>query len=133
MGLIFPVRLQSIEDFLVAEHGSRRYLTREEDDVLWRWASIVVSVIADNWPIDTGLSSSSWKWVTFDEIGKGIGFEIINTVPYVQYIHRAGEVIPLWETLIPAVLDVYKLPMLFAMRAAILKTEQGSQPQGLRP
>ena len=134
MGLTFPVRLASVERFLVSQHGARRFLTDAEEAILDRWAGVIVEAIADDWPVDTGLSSSSWEWLIFDDLDEGIGFTIINETPYVQFIHRTGtHATPaLWETLIPQIATQYA-PAMMAELMARIQIEEATPQQFYGP
>lgn len=124
MGLRYPVRLQSIENYVAQVHGSARQLTYDEALLLDEYASQIVGAIQEAWPVDTGLSQASWEW----EIGTEAGdyyILILNEVPYVQYIHRAGAPASpaLWEVLIPAVISAFGGRLVRDLRAEIDRTE----------
>jgi len=125
MGIRMPVRLNSVQILMVALHGTRRYLTIDEQDIIDRWAGIIIEEIAANWPVDTGLSSGSFVWVVVDDLKTGFGFDIINEVPYVQYVHWAGTPSepPLWQTLIPLVIHEHANALLTELSAAIRRNE----------
>ena len=54
----------------------------------WREALVV------NWPVDTGRSQQSWsnRW-------EGLVWVLRNPVEYAEYVHNAGETVPVWEFL----------------------------------
>lgn len=122
MGLEYPVRLRSIEAYIVAKHGSAREMSIGEIETLDEWADTIVNTIEEEWPVDTSTSRDAFAYTLDDD---GVGFTIENDTDYVQYIHRAGTPAepPLYETLIPEVIGRHGGPMLAAMRAAVDATE----------
>lgn len=121
-GVEQPIRLPSVEAYVVAVHGSPRGLSADEIEVLAEWADVVVAEIADAWPVDTSTSRDMWaSYVTEDPLG----FVVYNDVDYVEWVHEAGTPAdpPLWETLIPEVWERNRDLVAAAMRAAIDQTE----------
>ena len=124
MGIRVPIRLKSIEAYIVAVHGSARGLATTEIRILNRWAGDMVTEIEDAWPVDTSTSRDGFDYAVEERPG-WIGIVIENDVDYVQYVHYAGESAdePLWETLIPSVFEANKGGLLAALRTEIARTE----------
>lgn len=122
MGLEYPVDLKSIETYVRQQHGSDRFIALNEIDVISDWAGQIVNEIEREWPVDTSTSRDSFSYIVNNT---GYGFTILNDCDYVEFIHRAGEppIPPLWETLIPDVIDQYAQGLLQAMRDAVDETE----------
>jgi len=95
------------------------------------FAGLIVDDIQEAWPVDTGLSRLAFDWVLLSQVGT-VGFDIINDVDYVEFIHRAGDATrtPLWTTVIPAVIQGWAPRMLAALRRAIDRTEAGLRRTG---
>ena len=132
MGIRVPVRLRSIEAFIVERHGRPRDIVFKEIRVLQRWARIVEVAIERAWPVDTGFSRDRFASKLFRP-DEGIGFNIANDADYVQFIHRAGtpDNPPLWTVLIPAIIRAAAPQINADMRAEIERTEQGNRPMEL--
>lgn len=128
MGLEYPVELRSIESYVSQKHGSLRFIALNEIDVLDQWAGDIVDQIEREWPVDTSTSRDAFSYVL-----NQFGFTILNNCDYVEYITRAGETTvrdggaPLYETLIPDVIDQYVPGLLAAMRDAVDATEAANQ------
>ena len=124
MGISMPVRLRTVEDYIVSRHGFMRQLTLAEFNVLRAILDDLVEQIQENWPIDTGLSMTAFEW-TIQSTPELIGFTILNDVDYVEFIHRRGTSPdpPLWLTLIPALLSAYKGRINTALIVAVDRTE----------
>jgi hypothetical protein len=133
MGLEIPVRLQSIEAYIIAQHYGFRYLELNEIQTLDQWAGDIVQTIEDEWPVDTSTSRDAFSY-TLMESGE-VGFTILNDVDYVEYIHRKGTPsiaeggTPLYAELIPQVIAQYREGMLQAMRDAVDVSEAALQAQ----
>jgi hypothetical protein len=50
--------------------------------------------LLSTWPVDTGRSQASWvdRW-------EGLVWVLRNPVEYAEYVHNAGETVPVWEFL----------------------------------
>jgi len=133
MAIRVPVRLASIEAYIVQRHGSARQLSLMERRVLRGFADQIVLDIQEVWPIDTGLSQSAFESVMHSQVGS-IGFDIFNDVDYVEFVHRAGDAskTPLWTTVIPAIIQGYGPRLVAAMKRAIDRTEAGLRSTGAR-
>lgn len=120
-----PVRLESIERYILQVHGDVRNLTPEEHDVLVVYANLIIGYIQDRWPVDTGTSRDEWRFVGSLGLPGAVGFRIINDMWYARWVHRSGEPAgpPLWEILVPAAIQDVAPGMLAALRAAIDRTE----------
>lgn len=133
MGLEIPVRLQSIEQYIIQKHNGFRYLELNEIQTLDQWAGDIVQTIEDEWPVDTSTSRDAFSY-TLMEVGE-VGFTILNDVDYVEYIHRKGTPsiaeggTPLYAELIPQVIQQYKEGMLQALRDAVDVSEAAFQAQ----
>ena len=133
MGLEIPVRLQSIEAYIIAQHHGFRYLELNEIQTLDQWAGDIVQTIEDEWPVDTSTSRDALSYTLME--GGEVGFTILNDVDYVEYIHRKGTPsiaeggTPLYAELIPQVIAQYRDGMLQAMRDAVDVSEAALQAQ----
>lgn len=141
MGLEIPVRLQSIEQYIIQQHHGFRYLELNEIQTLDQWAGDIVQTIEDEWPVDTSTSRDAFSYTLME--GGDVGFTILNDVDYVEYIHRKGTPsiaeggTPLYAELIPQVIQQYKEGMLQALRDAVDVSEAAllaqAQPMKRRP
>ena len=133
MGLEIPVRLQSIEQYIIQKHNGFRYLELNEIQTLDQWAGDIVQTIEDEWPVDTSTSRDAFSYTLME--GGEVGFTILNDVDYVEYIHRKGTPsiaeggTPLYAELIPQVIQQYKEGMLQALRDAVDVSEAAFQTQ----
>ena len=133
MGLEIPVRLQSIEQYIIQKHNGFRYLELNEIQTLDQWAGDIVQTIEDEWPVDTSTSRDAFSYTLME--GGEVGFTILNDVDYVEYIHRKGTPsiaeggTPLYAELIPQVIQQYKEGMLQALRDAVDVSEAAFQAQ----
>jgi hypothetical protein len=135
MGLTYPVRLRSIDQYIIARNGRARDLSLTEIDVLDYFAGEIVGAIEDEWPVDTSTSRDAFAFTLDVQIG-AVGFVIENDIDYVQYIHRSGETAVLWAYLIPEIIQAYAPQMLAAMRRAVDVTQaalvaQAGTPPGM--
>jgi hypothetical protein len=132
MSLVVPVRLESIERYIVQKHGSARQLDTAELRILQQYGERIVELIQANWPVDTGYSRASWVVVTKVKPGQ-VAFEVQNDAPYVQYVHLMGTPAqpPLWQTLVPRVVQAVAPGLLVALRAQIDKTEAELSQTGM--
>lgn len=118
-----PVRLQSIETYIVSRHGSFRHLELSELQVLDRWAGDIVAEIEDAWPVDTSTSRDAFMYTIMS--GGEVGFTIQNDVDYVEYITFAGDATvrdggsPLIDTLIPNIVHASAPQLLQDLRTAV--------------
>ena len=96
----------------------------DELRILDTYAEAIVEDIQSGWPVDTSTSRDAFAFVTTDY--KAITVVIENDADYVQYIHRAGEPKepPLYETLIPEIVNTHGPDMVAAMKAAVDRTER---------
>lgn len=133
MSVRVPVRLSSVDQILRVEHGSVRQLTATERRVLQDRVRAIELDIENAWPVDTGFSRDGWiSRVYGSSAGPlgGIGFIIANDVDYVQWVHRAGERVPLWRRLVRDTVLAHRASLLDAMRTAIRQTEAESKASG---
>ena len=137
MGIRVPIRLTSIEAYLVNRHGSARGLGVDELDVLDAGAAAMVQDIENAWPVDTSTSRDAFTYVVQGRRDR-VGIVIENDVDYVQFVHYAGEQPepPLWRTLIPETWAAHKAGILADLQRAIdeterLITEEARKPRGL--
>ena len=123
-GVRYKVELKSIDAYLRSVHGSARELTVAERRVLTAYADRMVDDIANEWPVDTGLSRDSWYSTVSGKAG-GIYIAIENPIDYSVWVHRANtpEIPPLWSTLIPEVVRRYSARLIADLRQAINTTE----------
>jgi hypothetical protein len=132
VGIRVPIRLRSIEDYIVEVHGSFRQLTLSERQVLRGWADHIVDLIQAGWPVDTGLSRDGY-FATIQASRRPLQIIIQDDVGYVQWVRRRGEKQAgldfLWRRLIPQVLRQVQPALLADMKAAIDKTEAELQRQ----
>lgn len=126
MGIRVPIRLRSVEDYIVQAHGSFRQLTLAERQVLRRWADHIVDLIQANWPVDTGLSRDGY-FATIQASRRPLQIIIQDDVGYVQWVRRKGEKQAgldfLWRRLIPQIIRQVSPALLADMKTAIDKTE----------
>jgi hypothetical protein len=123
-GVLYPVRLESIEAYVRAVNGGPRELVRSERDIIDEYAQQIVGDIEDAWPVDTSTSRDAWAY-TVTARADWMGFTIENDVDYVEYVHYAGtDPEPLWETLIPTTVRAYAPQLLADLRAEIAVTQR---------
>lgn len=123
MSLVYPVRLRSVEAFIREVHGSDRALTATEILTIDEYAGAMLDDIQDAWPVDTSTSRDAWTY-DLEESPGDIRITFSNDTYYVQYVHLSGEDEPLWESLVPSVVQRYASDLLLAVRADILATER---------
>lgn len=124
MGVEYRVRLKSLEDYVTRAHGSFRQLDVPEIRVIQRGVRAMVLAVAEEWPVDTGLSRDAWRGYTSLSARP---FEVVieNEVFYAQYVHPRGTSPDdvLWEDLVPAVVAELMPSILAQARAEIDRTE----------
>lgn len=125
VGVEYPVRLRTVMAAIVRLHGAPRGLSATEVEVLADHAGAIVDAIADAWPVDTSTSRDAWTDILYTSAGN-VGFDIVNDVYYVEYVHRAGEpaIPPLWETLLPETVAAMAPDMNADLIAAVAETER---------
>lgn len=116
------VRMRSVEDYLVAAHGSARTLTIDELDVIDRHASAVVESIEDAWPVDTSTSRDAFFHVLLDD--PEIGYVVSNDADYAEWVHPKGDPVPLLDTLVPDTIEADVPALAAELRLAIDATER---------
>lgn len=100
-GIVYPIRLQSIDALITVAHGRPRSLTAAETATLRDYADLIIEDIQDRWPVDTGTSRDGWTYELYNH-PPGIGFDLINEVEYSPYVSAAGDRgQPAYEILIP--------------------------------
>jgi len=126
VGIRVPIRLRSVEDYIVQAHGSFRQLTLAERQVLREWADHIVDLIQAAWPVDTGFSRDGY-FATIQASQRPIQIIVQDDVGYVQYVRRKGEKQAgldfLWRRLIPQIIRQVSPALLADMKAAIDRTE----------
>lgn len=125
VGVEYPVQLRTVMAAIVQLHGSARGLSATEVEVLADHAGAIVDAIADAWPVDTSTSRDAWTDILHTTAGN-IGFDLVNDVYYVEFVHRAGEpaIPPLWETLLPETIQAMAPAMNADLIAAVAETER---------
>ena len=128
MSLTYEARFTSIQRYIVAVHGSPRPLTAGELHIVDQFAVAALLDIEDAWPVDTSLSRDSFDYTAYDggfSPDDPVGFDIENPVWYAEYVHRRGEgPTPLWESLIPNVVQSLATVYLPRLRSEIDATER---------
>lgn len=124
MGVEYRVRLKSLEEYVTRAHGSFRQLDVPEIRVIQRGLRAIVLEIANEWPVDTGLSRDGWTGYTALSARP---FEAIieNEVFYAQWVHLRGTSPgdAYWEELVPEIVAEMMPPILAQARAEIDRTE----------
>lgn len=105
--LTIPIRLQSIDLLILAEHGSPRSLTAGETATLRDYVDLIVEYIEDAWPVDTGTSRDAWGYELYNH-PPGIGFDITNEMDYAAFVTERGNPgMPLYTSLVPEAVARY--------------------------
>jgi hypothetical protein len=123
MGLEVPVRLESIEQYVIQKHRGFRYLELSEIQALDQLAELIVGDIEEAWPVDTSTSRDAFRYELMT--GGNIGFTIYNDVDYVEYIVPKGSPsvenggTPIIDTIIPQVISDNRELLLAQMRTAV--------------
>lgn len=123
MGLEVPVRLESIEQYVIQKHRGFRYLELSEIQALDQLAELIVGDIEEAWPVDTSTSRDAFRYELMT--GGNIGFTIYNDVDYVEYIVPKGSPsvenggTPIIDTIIPQVISDNRELLLASMRTAV--------------
>lgn len=123
MGLEVPVRLESIEQYVIQKHKGFRYLELSEIQALDQLAELIVGDIEEAWPVDTSTSRDAFRYELMT--GGNIGFTIYNDVDYVEYIVPKGSPsvenggTPIIDTIIPQVISDNRELLLASMRTAV--------------
>lgn len=129
MGLEYPVEMRSIRDYVVRVNAGPRGLTADEIGVLDEWAARILDDIEESWPVDTSTSRDAFSYTVQGRRDR-VGFTIYNDADYVQYIHRAGAPsiaeggAPLYETLIPTMVDRHLAGLFAELRREIDTTQR---------
>ena len=123
MGIEVELRVTSVSAHLKRAHGSVRSLAVSELRILETYAEAIVEDIQAAWPVDTSTSRDAFTFTTADR--ENIAIVVENDADYAEYVHRKGTAPEpaLWETLIPAVWDRYKVDLARELRAAVDATE----------
>lgn len=121
-----PVRLRSIEAFILSVHGGVRNLTTEESLVMRRWVNQIVAYIKENWPVDTRTSRDLWTSTASIGIAGSVGFTIENPMHYARWVHRSGTPVEprLHTVLIPEAISQFIKQLMTDLKIAIIRTEQ---------
>jgi len=123
MGLEVPVRLESIEQYVIQKHNGFRYLELSEIQALDQLAELIVGDIEEAWPVDTSTSRDAFRYELMT--GGNIGFTIYNDVDYVEYIVPKGSPsvenggTPIIDIIIPQVISDNRELLLASMRTAV--------------
>lgn len=123
MALEVPVRLESIETYILQKHRSFRYLELSEIQELDQLAELIVSDIEEAWPVDTSTSRDAFRYELMT--GGEVGFTIYNDVDYVEYIVEPGSKsvenggTPIIDIIIPKVIAANRELLLAQMRTAV--------------
>lgn len=123
-GIIYPIRLQSIDALIVTAHGRGRSLTAAETSTLRDYADLIVEAIQDQWPVDTGTSRDGWEYELHNH-PPGIGIDLINEVEYSPYVSAGGsQGEPLYLSLIPQAVGRYAQELRAELARQISAEEQ---------
>jgi hypothetical protein len=123
MGLEVPVRLESIEQYIIQKHNGFRFLELSEIQALDDLAGYIVQDIEDAWPVDTSTSRDAFRFELMT--GGMVGFTIFNDVDYVEFIVEPGSAsvanggTPIIDIIIPQVIGENRELLLGAMRDAV--------------
>ena len=123
MALEVPVRLESIETYILQKHRGFRYLELSEIQELDQLAELIVSDIEEAWPVDTSTSRDAFRYELMT--GGEVGFTIFNDVDYVEYIVEPGSKsvenggTPIIDIIIPQVIAANRELLLAKMRTAV--------------
>ena len=123
MGLEVPVRLESIEQYIIQKHNGFRYMELSEIQALDDLAGYIVQDIEDAWSVDTSTSRDAFRFELMT--GGMVGFTILNDVDYVEYIVEPGSAsvanggTPIIDIIIPQVIGENRELLLGAMRNAV--------------
>jgi hypothetical protein len=123
MGLEVPVRLESIEQYIIQKHRGFRYLELSEIQELDQLAELIVADIEEAWPVDTSTSRDAFRYELMT--GGQVGFTIYNDVDYVEYIVEKGSAsvenggTPIIDIIIPQVISDNRELLLAQMRTAV--------------
>jgi hypothetical protein len=123
MGLEVPVRLESIEQYIIQKHNGFRFLELSEIQALDDLAGYIVADIEDAWPVDTSTSRDAFRFELMT--GGMVGFTIFNDVDYVEFIVEPGSAsvanggTPIIDVIIPQVIGENRELLLGAMRDAV--------------
>lgn len=123
MALEVPVRLESIETYILQKHRTFRYLELSEIQELDQLAELIVADIEEAWPVDTSTSRDAFRYELMT--GGEVGFTIYNDVDYVEYIVEPGSKsvenggTPIIDIIIPKVIAANRELLLAQMRTAV--------------
>lgn len=123
--IVQPVTLASVDAEIVRQHGTWRYLSPTELDILIDGVVEVVALVKAGWPVDTGTSKDAWTYTIYPPSERSIGFDIENPMFYAEWVHEKGgsPEDPLWSRLIPAAVSSVMPGVVEALRRAIRATE----------
>lgn len=124
MAIAVTIRLRSIEDYVLQQHGRPRGLDISEIRVVQRHLREIVVTLAMAWPVDTGFSRDQWTGSTSLSAAP-YTISVENEAFYSQWVHRAGGTpeAPLWEQLVPQVVGDQMPALMRELRATIDQTE----------
>lgn len=124
-GVRVPIALDSLKAFITAVNGGPRQLSADEADLLAAYATRIVEEIEEQWPVDTGTSRDAWRYVLRSDFDR-LGFEVLNDIDYVEYVHRKGgnAEAPLWREVIPDVVSRYSSALTRDMREKVAETQR---------
>jgi hypothetical protein len=125
-----PIKLKSIEAYVVEKHGRLRQLTDKEIAVVELEADRILRYIRRNWPVDTGRSRSTWNY-TIDRTPGSLSIILSNRTYYSSWVtnkgdptvREAGERAALFYELVPEAFRKRKQAILNRTKRAIDKTE----------
>lgn len=132
MGLKIPIRLESIEQYILEKHKTFRYLELSEIQALDDLAELIVGDIEEAWPVDTSTSRDAFRYELMT--GGQVGFTIYNDVDYVEYIVEPGSHsvenggTPIIDIIIPRIIAGNKEMLLASMRTAVDIAEYSYTP-----
>jgi hypothetical protein len=125
-----PIKLKSIEAYIIKKHGRLRQLTDKEVAVVELEADRILRYIKRNWPVDTGRSRSTWTY-TINRTPGALSINIANRTYYSSWVtekgdptvREAGEKAALFYRLVPEAFRERKTAILNRTKRAIDKTE----------
>ena len=96
----FRVTTEGMDEAIATLTRIGALATFESERIIGEESETGAAAIAAKWPVDTGLSKS--RWVAHRQRrGKRWAWVISNDVPYAKYVHRKGNPVPLFESLVP--------------------------------
>lgn len=102
MPIEVTIKLRSLEDYVIRQHGSFRQLDVPEIRAVQRGTRDLVLAIQDEWPVDTGFSRDGWTFTT-SLSSSPFSITLENDVFYSQWVHAPGGSPddPLWRDIVP--------------------------------